>query len=187
MKLPVNKGLGYIDPNTIWIARFDGTLTNVTGTEVFRFYIFDSNLNLKGVKEYGGTTRYWFYDLLVTSDGGCLLTGMVPDYEGSWNHDAYVIKVMPEDILTFAEETPFDFDRDVLVFPNPFSTEINVQTVRENLTFNIFDVAGKLVLSKKIDQIPNYTLSTGNINPGFYFYTVSDNGRVIQTGKLIKQ
>jgi len=180
-------GIGFIATNTISIPTFVDITTNYPGTQFFSVHIFDSNLNLKGVKEYGGNTRYWFFDMLVTSDGGCLLTGMVPDYEGSWNHDAYVIKVMPEDIFTFAEETPFDFDRDVLVFPNPFSAEINIQTVRKNLTFNIFDVAGKLVFSKEIDQIPNYTLSTGNINPGFYFYTIQYENRIIQSGKLIKE
>ncbi|MBC8488848.1 MAG: T9SS type A sorting domain-containing protein [Bacteroidetes bacterium] len=185
--IPTKKGLGFIDENTIWIATFEAAFLFLPGTEVFNFHIFDSNLNLKGVKQYGGDKRYWFFDLTVTNDGGCLLTGMVPDYEGSYNHDAYIIKVMPEDIFTFAEETPFDFDRDVLVFPNPFSTEINIQTVRKNLTFNIFDVAGKLVLSKEIDQIPNYNLSTGKINPGFYFYTIQYKSRTIQSGKLIKE
>ena len=139
-----------LNANNIWIPTFVDITTNFPGTEVFRFHIFDSNLNLKGVKEYGGDKRYWFFNMMVTSDGGCLLTGMVPDYDGSWNHDAYVVKVMPDDILTFAEETPFDFDRDVIVFPNPFSTEINIQTVRKNLTFNMFDIMGNQVFSKEM-------------------------------------
>ena len=180
-------GIGFIDTNNIWIPTFVDVTTNFPGTEVFRFHIFDSNLNLKGIKEYGGDKRYWFFNMMVTSDGGCLLTGMVPDYDGSWNHDAYVIKVMPEDILTFAEETTFDFDRDAIVFPNPFSTEINIQTMRKNVLFNLYDVMGNLILSKEIYQIPNFTLSTGNINSGFYFYTIQYNSRIIQNGKLIKK
>ena len=185
--MAVYNGLEFIDNNNIWIPTYVDIPTNLPGAELFRFHIFDTNLNLKGVKEYGGDKHYCLFNTLVTSDGGCLLTGMVPDYEGSWNHDAYVIKVMPEDVLTFAEETPFDFDRDVIVFPNPFLTEINIQTVRKNLTFNMFDIIGNLILSKEIDHIPNYTLSTGNINSGFYFYTIHYRNRTIQSGKLIKE
>lgn len=185
--IPVNKGLDFDDENLIWVATFEAEYLFLPGTEVFNFHIFDSNLNLKGVKQYGGDRRYWFYALMVTSDGGCLLTGMVPDNDGSYNLDAYIIKVMPEDILTLSEETLYAFDKDVLVFPNPFSTEINCQTVRKDLTFNLFDMAGKFILSEEIDPIPNFSTPTGFINAGFYFYIIENDGRIIQSGKLLKK
>jgi len=185
--LPVNKGLGFIDENNIWIATFQGSPTFLLGTAVFNIHVFDSNLNLKGVKEFGGDTRYWFYDLTVTSDGGCLLTGIIPDYEGSFNSDAYVIKVMPDDIITHAEETPFDFDTGVFVFPNPFSTEINIQTEQKGLTFNLYDATGRCYLNSGILSNSNNILSSGNIKPGFYFYTIQYQNRIIQSGKLIKE
>jgi len=180
-------GLGFIGPNNIWVATFEDWTTNFMGTEVFRFHLFDSELNLKAMKEYGGDRRYWFFNMLVTSDGGCLLTGVIPDYEGSWNNDAYVIKVMPEDIITFAEETPFTNDKDVMVFPNPFSTEIKVQTARKNLVFNLTDIAGTKILSKEIDNIPDQTLITDMLSRGAYFYTIQYENRIIQSGKLIKE
>ena len=180
-------GLGFIDPNNIWVPTFEDNSTSFMGTEVFRFHLFDSELNLKAMKEYGGDTRYWFFNMLVTSDGGCLLTGVIPDYEGSWNHDAYVIKVMPEDIITFAEETPFENDKDVMVFPNPFSTEIKIQTARKNLVFNLTDIAGTKILSKEIDNIPGQTLITETLSSGSYFYTIQYESRTIQSGKLLKQ
>lgn len=184
--IPVNKGLGFTDENNIWIATFQGSPTFLPGTEVFRFHIFDANLNLKGVKAYGCDTRYWFYDMIITSDGGCLITGMVPDYEGSWNNDGYIIKVMPQDILTYAEETLVKNDRDVFVYPNPFSNRLKIETIRENLEILIYDHFGKLVLSKKITDIPYSTFSTGHLHTGFYFYTIKSNNSVIQSGKLLK-
>ena len=185
--LATNKGLGFIDPDYIWITTFEGNFTYFMGTEVFRFLIFDSELNLIGMKEYGGDKRYWFFNMLVTPDGGCLLTGMVPDYEGSLNHDAYVIKVMPDDIITHAEETSYEFDRDVFVFPNPFSSQINVQTIRKGLSFNLYDVSGKCFINSEIIPNTNNKLLTGNLKPGFYFYTIQYQNRIIQSGKLIKE
>ena len=185
--MPEHTGLGFIDPDNIWVPTFEDNATNFMGTEVFRFHIFDSELHLKAVKEYGGDKRYWFFNMLVTSDGGCLLTGMVPDYEGSWNHDAYIIKVMPEDIITFAEETTFTNDKDVMVFPNPFSTDIKLQTVREGLIFSLTDITGNNILSVNIDDIPGKTISTDMLGPGSYLYSIHYENRIIQKGKLIKK
>ncbi|MCD4695873.1 MAG: T9SS type A sorting domain-containing protein [Bacteroidales bacterium] len=185
--LAVNKGLGFTDPDNIWVTTFEGIPPGITGTEVFRFHIFDSELNLKGMKEYGGDTRYWFFDMIVTSDGGCLLTGAVSDNDGSYNANGYIIKVMPDDIITHAEETPFAFDKDVFVFPNPFSTEINIQTVRKGLSFNLYNVSGHCILSSEIIYNNNNTLSTGNLKPGSYFYNIQYENHIIQSGKIIKE
>ena len=94
---------------------------------------------------------------------------------------------MPDDIITQAEETPFAFDKDVFVFPNPFSTEINIQTVRKGLSFNLYNVSGHCILSSEIIYNNNNTLSTGNLNPGSYFYNIQYENHIIQSGKIIKE
>ncbi len=182
------QGLDFIDPDKIWVTTFYPTFMSLPGQEVFRVHIFDSNLHLKGVKEYGGDTHYWLQNTFVTSDGGCLVTGYRKnDNKGSYNNDAYVIKVMPEDILTNAEETTIDFDKDIIVFPNPFTSEIKVQTLRKSLTFNLFDVKGKQILSTELYSLPNSTIQTGILPAGFYYYAIKDNDLIIQTGKLIRK
>ena len=186
MYLPQMNGLDFIDENNIWVGQFVGIPTSFSGTEIFRVHIFDSEVNLKGRKEYGGDSRYWFYNLKATSDGGCIITGKIPDYDGSDNSDGYLIKIMPEDILTNAEETPFEFDSDVTVFPNPFYNKLTIETIRKNLIISLFDNTGKKVLTGDIKNIPRTNFKTGNLQAGFYFYTISDNGRIIQSGKLIK-
>jgi hypothetical protein len=185
--LPVNNGLDFIDENNIWIATFEGVPPNFPGSEVFRIHIFDSDLNLKGLKVFGGAMRYWFYDLKATSDGGCLMTGVRPDYNGSYNQDGYIIKVMPQDIITNAEETPFEFDSDVAVYPNPFTDYIKLETVREGLRFSLFSSDGKMVMSEKLLSTPYFALSTSGLRTGLYYYNVHDNSYIIQRGKLIKQ
>ena len=183
----VNYGIDYTDENNIYIGTFTGIPPGWTpGSEIFRIHIFDKNGHLKGMKEFGGDVRYWFYNLKATSDGGCIMTGYKDDYYGSINHNGYVIKVMPDDIVTNAEDTPFEFDRDVSVYPNPFNDYLKIETARKNLRFSLFDINGKMVNNADLDT-QSKELTTGNLNSGFYFYNVTDNGRIIQSGKLIKK
>jgi len=139
------------------------------------------------MKMYGGDQRYWFYNLIATSDGGCIMTGMVGDYDGADNTNGYLIKVMPEDIVTNAEETPLPFDYDVAVFPNPFTDHLYFETVRKNLRLSLTDNTGKEVANEKLTEITRAGLDTGHLLPGIYYYKINDKGREIQTGKLIKQ
>ena len=185
--IPEFKGLGFTDPNQIWVPTFNPDPNSWSGAEVFRFHIFDSNLNLIGMKLYGDDRRYSFFNMIVTSDGGCLMTGSVCDFIGSDNNNGYIIKVMPEDIITHAEDTPISIDRDVMVYPNPFDNEIRFQTVRKNLTFKLYDITGKIILFGDIDDHIESVISTGKLNHGIFFYTIQDDNRIIQSGKLIKE
>jgi len=185
--LPVYQGMDFVDQNQVWVSTFQPEFNSVSGNEIFRFHIFDSNLNLEGMKVYGGDRRYTFFNMMVTSDGGCLMTGTVPDYNGSYNDNCYIIKVMPWDIITHAEDTPITNDRDVMVYPNPFSNKIRFQTVRKNLTFNFYDLTGNIILTGDIVDHTEFKISTGGLNHGIYFYTIRDDWRIIQSGKLIKE
>jgi len=185
--IPNNNGLDFTNENEIWVGAYECMFTNFPGTEVFRIHIFDSELNLKGLKVFGDDRRYWFFDLMASSDGGCIMTGMIPDYEGADNQDGYIIKVMPEDIITGAEEILFEFDRDVAVNPNPFNEYLILETVHQNLRFSLFSIDGKMVSSEKLSSTPFFRLSTSHIQQGLYYYKVFCNNVVIQYGKLIKQ
>lgn len=185
--IPYYKGIGFIDPNQIWLATFEPEFNYVPGTEVFRFLIFDSNLNLTGMKVYGGDRRYTLISMFVTSDGGCLVTGTVPDFNGSYNNNGYIIKVMPEDIITNAEDSPISNDKDVSIFPNPFDSEIRLQTARKNLTFELFNVTGKQILYHDLNDYSESIIPTSRLQSGIYFYLIKDNNQIIQSGKLIKK
>ena len=187
VNIPDYRGMGFIDESNIWVATYEMIPPNFMGTDVFRLFIFDVNLHLKGMKVYGGDTRYWFFDLLATTDGGCLLTGIVPEYEGSASYNGYLIKVMPSDIITNAEETPYENDMDVYVYPNPFSIELKTETMRTGLTLTLFDSMGRLTLKKQIGNIPYSILNTRDLLPGLYFYQISNKSVIIQSGKLLKE
>lgn len=185
--IPYSRGMGFIDQNQIWVPTFNPEFNSFSGTEVFRFHIFDSDLNLTAMKLYGGDRRYTFFNMIVTSDGGCLMTGSVCDYIGSYSDNGYIIKVLPEDIITHAEETPITIDRDVAIYPNPFSNELRFQTARKDLSFELFDVTGRKILSGNIQNNAETHIATGSIRAGIYFYMIQDGSRIVQSGKLINE
>jgi len=184
--IPVNKGLDFTDQNNIWVGSFENTFPFFPGTEVFRLHIFDTEMKLKGVKEFGGDTRFWLYQLLATSDGGCLITGTVPDYEGSHNNDGYILKVMPEDILTHVEEIPDKNESEISVFPNPFSNYIQTETTQKGLVFNLFDYMSRQVFSGSIDDIQYSSINTIHLPSGLYYYSICYENNKMQSGKLLK-
>jgi len=185
--LPMFNGMDYTDENNIWLGAFNWIPPWVSGTEVFYVQVLGADGQMKGMKSYGGDTRYLFNSLIATSDGGCLMTGLVPDYDGADNNNGYIIKVMPGDILTHAEDTPYEHDMDVAVFPNPFTERLHFKTARKNLRVSLLDNMGKEVFKGQLAGIERKGIDTGHLPVGFYYYTIMDNGRTIQSGKLIKE
>jgi len=150
-------------------------------------FIFDSGLNLKGLKYFGGDVRYYMFDLIATSDGGCLMAGIVADTIGNIFSDIVIRKVMPYDIITHAEETPDPFDRDINVYPIPFRDKLFIKTIRTGLQFNLYSITGELLLSSDIGASFKTEIAVDDLNSGFYYYTINKNNHIIQSGKLIKQ
>lgn len=186
MYLPVHNGVDFTDENNIWVSVFERIPTTFTGTEEFDVHIFDNEIRLKGSKTFGGDQRYWLYDLTATSDGGCMIVGMVPDFNGSDKVDAYLIKVMPEDILTGIELPPITKVNNTSVIPNPFDDVLLLRSLSEETTFSLFTMFGQEVLSGKVPINQEISIQTSKLKPGIYFYIYENGDGIIQSGKLIK-
>jgi hypothetical protein len=145
-------------------------------------------MNLKGTKTFGGDKRYWFYDLTATSDGGCLIVGMVPDFVGAVQKDAYVVKIMPEDVITDIETLAICTETEISVFPNPFKDILHLKSSENKTQFSLFTKFGQQILKTDIPTKVNTTLQAKDLKPGVYFYTLrNENNGTFKTGKLIKQ
>ncbi len=72
------------------------------------------------------------------------------------------------------------------LFPNPVSEYLNIsfRSNTESANFELFDILGQKLLSRKITN--NERLSLENLNNGMYLYNLYVNGNR-QTGKLIKE
>jgi len=180
------RSIGYVSNDRIWIGAVENDPYWIPGTEFYHLYIYDSNLNLKGVKFYGGDTRYFMMDLVSTNDGGCILSGDVPYNVGPYSTDIYINKVAYGDLVTHAEDTPNPYDMDISVFPNPVVDILNIVTARRGLEFRLFSTDGVMVRHSLLSE--NHSLENiADLRSGFYFYAISENGRMVQSGKLMKK
>ena len=70
----------------------------------------------------------------------------------------------------------------IAIYPNPASDILNIKNA-ENASITVFDITGKLLLSKN-NISSNETLNVSSLTTGTYFVKVS-NGKNVQTEKLI--
>jgi hypothetical protein len=76
----------------------------------------------------------------------------------------------------------------VSIFPNPFNSSVNVvvnDAFQTDLEIYFYNSIGEKVLSKILMPHLN-TVETNNLAQGFYFYLVSSNGKIVQSGKLVR-
>lgn len=185
VSIPSYRGLDYVYEDNIWVATFELMwATGIIGTEVFRLFVFDKQLNLKGKKVFGGDKRYWFWDLLATTDGGCILTGHVPEFEGSDFADSYFIKVMPDDILTKVNKSKLN--RKTKVFPLPANNVLNINNLNVDSELIIYDLIGKQLVSYQLSKGDNI-VKLDLLEPGIYIGVIILDGNVFENLKILKK
>jgi hypothetical protein len=76
------------------------------------------------------------------------------------------------------------------IYPNPFNASVNIKfndAIQGSMyVLVMYNSLGELVVKMPItEKLTN--IETGTFIPGIYFYRVIENGKTIQSGKLIKQ
>ncbi|MCW5906281.1 MAG: T9SS type A sorting domain-containing protein [Chitinophagales bacterium] len=74
----------------------------------------------------------------------------------------------------------------ISVFPVPAKDEVSFSSERElkNVTFELRDIAGQLIVKQYLGTVKTFTTSISPINNGFYFYRIVSEGIPAKTGKL---
>jgi len=134
---------------------------------------------------YGGDACYNLLTILATQDGGCVMAGTRYDYQTqNQERDVYILKVNEDGILTWTNNFP-ETTRQVIVYPNPGQYEIMIKSISPNLIFELFDMQGVKMLSKKIATEDR--IDTKDLPQGMYIYQVlNPQAEIIETGKWIK-
>ncbi|MEI6348446.1 MAG: T9SS type A sorting domain-containing protein [Bacteroidota bacterium] len=76
----------------------------------------------------------------------------------------------------------------VSVYPNPTKEFLNLKVENynvENLSYQLFDIQGRLLESKKIES-KETSIVTSNLVPATYFLKVIESNREIKTFKIVK-
>ena len=80
----------------------------------------------------------------------------------------------------------FPESHSVLVFADKESASIKVVANKLQLSFELLNLQGQMLLQEKINSHPQ-SISYDGLPKGLYIYRITDNGKIIQTGKLIPE
>jgi hypothetical protein len=86
-------------------------------------------------------------------------------------------------VVTSINPTPSD-NNNISIFPNPTLNYINIQGNDLN-EIKIFDISGKLIERKKMNNVNTTKIDCSGINAGIYFLSITDSKSNIISKKLI--
>jgi hypothetical protein len=141
------------------------------------------NFSPEWVKYYGGNAYYSMFGVLATSDGGCLMYGAKYTKQGKADADAYMIKVAGDGQTTSTGPDVNTSLQEIKVFPNPVSNLLSIYSAQQPFRFDLFDVSGKLILSRE-SNLAQLDVDLSALLPAAYYYKVS-SGSVL-SGLLLK-
>jgi len=180
--------------NAVFVIKINGALSTSTYAKVFLtngtqaknvYWKVDGAVLINNYSEIKGTVVGGGAVDITT---GVILNGRAFTKTGALS-TASISAQLPEACGLFNTAT-FNSNDSVTVYPNPFQTNINVtfndMNGFENMNIQLYDTSGRLIKSVELSN-PTTTISIDNLTSGFYFYTVSSNNKIIQTGKLISK
>jgi hypothetical protein len=182
--------LDFIDTNNIY---YGGTCNQAiadfsSNKSYYMLGNFDSSLNLKWQKYYGGDMYYTLWGLIATSDGGCLLLGSSYDHlTQDMERDIYIIKVDSTGVITSTDETRHATMHDAIVYPNPGKDYLMIESGPQvtGAAMVITDIYGRQVLNETINESLIH-INTHSLNKGTYLWQIILRNKVIETGIWIK-
>jgi len=163
--------------------------TNSFGAGNYDLYLLKTDVNgdTLWTKTFGGSGLEAGYSVKQTIDGGYVIVGQTSSI-GNGSDDVYLIKVDNLGNITGINEFNLDNQISHMVYPNPLKEKAKIVINNKNSSMEysliLYDLSGKKLntLSGQKDEI---IIERGNILNGIYFYKLSNESRVIGSGKLI--
>lgn len=110
----------------------------------------------------------------ISGSGGSISQGV---------QQAYEITVLGKDGFT-------EINLVMTAYPNPTTDVVNLIVVNDklnNLSYNLFDINGKIISKKSKITSAETSVSMQELNQGIYFLSINDNNKTIKTFKIIKK
>jgi hypothetical protein len=167
------------------------TLTNAGISDIF-LVKYDSAGNILWAKRAGGSTDDYGNSVSTDAGGNILVTGYstspsitfgTTTLTNAGGLDFILVKL--SDAATGIEDN--NFTNTIDVFPNPFSTQVTLQTSipLNNATFKMDNCIGQTVAQIKNISGQTITFNRGNLPGGLYFVYLTQDNKLFATKKLI--
>lgn len=186
--------------NAVFVIQINGALTTSTyanvklinGTQAKNVYWkIEGAVSLNNYSVFNGT--------IICNNGalgalntGVVLNGRALSTAGAVNTTAMkaYAPLIPGNCGTIDVASIDAANKEISIYPNPFSSSatITINNIAQinNCELRIFNVLGAEVFGLAItDQTT--TIATDHLPTGIYFYKVSGNNKIIQSGKLVSQ
>ena len=180
------RNFDYIDTSIIYAGCQEGNFKNFTLAK------FNSNLNAYWIKYFGDDGKgRMLWNITATSDGGVILSGskgkyreyLLPENQGAW------MQKFDSDGNTVSTIEPTSNAWSITVYPNPSSGEfsINIESKAQNTKLELYDIQGKIV--KRFPSLiqGKNRLYMYDIPHGIYVWQLSRAGKILGTGKWVKE
>jgi hypothetical protein len=181
---------GYVD--AVFVIKINGALSTSTYSKVILrngaqaknvFWKIDGAVSLNNYSVFCGT--------IVCNNGamgafntGVVLNGKAFTTGGALTTTAINATTTPNCNLTDIYSLDYSKER-INIYPSPFQSTLFIDVSEESLKaeFSIYNTYGQLVLNKEINN--GITQIAANLPSGIYFYQVTTNNKLIQSGKLV--
>ncbi|MCD4792177.1 MAG: T9SS type A sorting domain-containing protein [Bacteroidales bacterium] len=209
--------MSYADENSIYITGYIWDYFNCENPDSIELYVVDTALNQVAYKSLGGDMSYDIFGVLTAKDGGAIIYGKAasPETDCYGNLVVYYVSrdelgLPPVQVFDIEEQ-----EDNALVYPNPACDIVNIRIPFNGTISKITEVSGEITdgltrqlweqtrgqtriklynsTGKKIYdyRLPNagntLQLNISNLNSGVYIYEITNDERVVSSGKFIRQ
>ena len=173
LNLPLNNSFSAATARALkWYAQSDGIIYHVQVSTDSTFATTYKSVDV-GTNAYTvtglipGNRYYW----RVNTNNG----GNVSGYSTVWN-----FLISGTGIDSYTEENQ------ISVYPNPSNGQFLFSNLEKENTIEIFDITGRSIL-KTVVKNSSYKIDLSNKAKGIYFYSITNQNKKVQQGKIIIQ
>jgi len=163
---------GALSNNVYWLVKGD-VLMN-TNSKLVGSLVSNSSIDLKPGVNINGR---------ALTIAGTLTTNSITATIGS----SCAVTATATGIYSFNGDNSLET---ISIYPNPFSTSLTIDLSHvsnsNNAQLIIYNVVGELVMTRSLGQTIS-KIETADLAPGFYFYKVLSNEKILSSGRLISQ
>jgi len=187
------------NPDAVFVIKINGALTTSTYSKVLLingaqaknvYWKIEGAVSINNYSVFCGT--------IICNNGalGAINTGVILNGRALTTTGALTSAAITSVLPMSCQETDvqaINFDKlnqVVTIAPNPFTsfTTISLSNTSTGILYdlNVFNESGEMVINTPITN-PVTSLNTSQLQPGIYFYKVTNNGKLVQSGKMISQ